>query len=92
MGTVYRSPRSGMGELWLRPAREPTSGTEASAADPAQAAALDPAQTPTQAEHDYATLYGNGFAGQDYDPVADPTLPAPVVAPQSYDPWEKYNR
>ncbi|MBX3712336.1 MAG: VacJ family lipoprotein [Lysobacter sp.] len=65
---------------------------DASAADPAQAAALDPAQTPTQAEHDFATLYGNGFAGQDYDPVADPTLPAPVVAPQSYDPWEKYNR
>jgi phospholipid-binding lipoprotein MlaA len=62
--------------------------TDAPAADPAS----DPAQAPTQAEHDFAALYGDGFASQEYDPVADPTLPAPVVAPQSYDPWEKYNR
>jgi phospholipid-binding lipoprotein MlaA len=64
--------------------------SDGSVADPA----LDPAQAqaPTQAEHDFAAIYGNGFASQDYDPVADPTLPAPVVAPQSYDPWEKYNR
>jgi phospholipid-binding lipoprotein MlaA len=65
-------------------------GTDADA--PAADPALDPAQAPTQAEHDFAAIYGNGFASQDYDPVADPTLPAPVVAPQSYDPWERYNR
>ncbi len=45
---------------------------------------------PTQAELDYAILYGNG---QDpYDPVADSTLPAPAELPSSYDPWEKMNR
>lgn len=46
-----------------------------------------PAQ-PTQEELDYQALYGN----QAYDPVADPTLPAPVEMPTSYDPWEKLNR
>ncbi|MBO9883838.1 VacJ family lipoprotein [Xanthomonas sp. D-109] len=44
--------------------------------------------TPTSAEDDYAALYG----GDPYNPVADPTLPAGVPAPQSYDPWEKFNR
>lgn len=43
---------------------------------------------PTQAELDYQALYGN----QSYDPVADPTLPAPVELPSGYDPWEKLNR
>lgn len=65
---------------------------DAPATDPAPEPAADDALAPTQAEQDFAAIYGNGFAGQDYDPVADPTLPAPVVAPQSYDPWEKYNR
>jgi len=56
---------------------------------PADAASTTPAGTaPTQAELDYAALYGD----QDYDPVADPTLPPPVQLPASYDPWEKYNR
>lgn len=27
-----------------------------------------------------------------YDPVADPTLPAPAELPTIYDPWERYNR
>jgi phospholipid-binding lipoprotein MlaA len=43
---------------------------------------------PTQAELDYAALYG----GDAYDPVADPTLPAPARLPVSYDPWEPFNR
>lgn len=46
------------------------------------------AAAPTQEELDYQALYG----GQVYDPVADPTLPAPVEMPDSYDPWEKLNR
>src|SRR5690606_40817950 len=43
---------------------------------------------PTQAELDYAAIYG----GQGYNPVADPTLPAPAELPASYDPWEPFNR
>src|SRR5690606_37303152 len=43
---------------------------------------------PTQAEVDYAAIYG----GQVYNPVADPTLPAPAELPASYDPWEPLNR
>jgi phospholipid-binding lipoprotein MlaA len=46
------------------------------------------APPPTQAELDYAALYG----GEVYDPVADPTLPAPAQLPVSYDPWEPFNR
>jgi phospholipid-binding lipoprotein MlaA len=49
------------------------------------------AAAPTDAERDYATIYG----GQDpdtYDPVADPTLPPPATGPASFDPWEKLNR
>jgi len=45
---------------------------------------------PTDAERDFNALYGNGQ--QDYDPVADPTLPTAVEMPGAYDPWEKYNR
>ncbi|HUH89406.1 MAG TPA: MlaA family lipoprotein [Lysobacter sp.] len=43
---------------------------------------------PTQAEADFDALYG----GQTYNPVADPTLPAPAQMPGVYDPWERYNR
>jgi len=43
---------------------------------------------PTEAEGDFASIYGESV----YDPVADPTLPAPAEMPQSYDPWEKFNR
>ncbi len=46
------------------------------------------ATTPTQAELDYAAIYGP----TPYDPVADPTLPAPAQLPASYDPWEGWNR
>lgn len=50
------------------------------------------AQAPTAAEQDFAAIYGNGELPQEYDPVADPTLPAPVTQPASYDPLEKLNR
>ena len=58
-------------------------------ADSTEADFTDPSQAdPTQAELDFAAIYG----GQPYDPVADPTLPAPVQLPESYDPWEPLNR
>ncbi len=68
--------------------------TDATSADAtADASAADPEQAPTDAEQDFAAIYGETALGQEgYDPIADPTLPTPVVAPQSYDPWEKYNR
>ncbi|RPE80167.1 phospholipid-binding lipoprotein MlaA [Vulcaniibacterium tengchongense] len=52
---------------------------------PGAAAAQDPR---TEAERDFDALYGrNG-----YNPVADPSLPAPAAVPAAYDPWEGYNR
>jgi phospholipid-binding lipoprotein MlaA len=53
----------------------------------APAPATDVATT-SEGEDDFAAIYGQGA----YDPVADPTLPAPAQAPTSYDPWEKFNR
>ena len=41
----------------------------------------------TPAEDDYSAIYGD-----EYNPVADPTLPPGVEMPVSYDPWEKFNR
>ena len=41
----------------------------------------------TAAEDDYSAIYGD-----EYNPVADPTLPPGVEMPVSYDPWEKFNR
>lgn len=41
----------------------------------------------TQAEQDYDAIYASP-----YNPVYDPTLPAAAQQPQSYDPWEKFNR
>jgi len=62
--------------------------------DAATTATLPPADaaanTRTQAEEDYNALYGPP-AGE-YDPIADPTLPAPAEMPAVYDPWEKLNR
>ncbi|MEP6908463.1 MAG: VacJ family lipoprotein [Pseudoxanthomonas sp.] len=43
--------------------------------------------TETTAEDDYSAIYGD-----EYNPVADPTLPPCVQMPVSYDPWEKFNR
>ena len=42
----------------------------------------------TQAELDYAAIYGTS----PYDPVADPSLPAPAQIPAIDDPWETWNR
>jgi phospholipid-binding lipoprotein MlaA len=42
----------------------------------------------TAAEDDFAAIYGH----DEYNPVADPTLPPGVQMPVSYDPWEKLNR
>jgi phospholipid-binding lipoprotein MlaA len=64
----------------------PASTEDATAQAPASGDAA--AQQPTQAELDYAALYGT----QDYNPIADPTLPAPAELPASYDPWEGLNR
>nr|WP_238345912.1 VacJ family lipoprotein [Luteimonas saliphila] len=65
----------------------PPPGEAMPAADAANAVA--PAgEPPTQAEYDYAAIYGP----TPYDPVADPTLPAPAQLPASYDPWENWNR
>ncbi|MEI2432279.1 VacJ family lipoprotein [Lysobacter yananisis] len=64
---------------------DPTAATPPPA-EPA-AAADDPR---TQAERDFDALYGNPQG--EYNPVADPTLPAPANVPGGYDPWEKYNR
>ncbi|WP_460763163.1 MlaA family lipoprotein [Lysobacter fragariae] len=48
-----------------------------------------PASTaPTDAERDFADIYGT----QGYNPVADSTLPEPATMPGTFDPWEKYNR
>lgn len=47
------------------------------------------ASQPTQAELDYAAIYGGEVY---YDPIADPTLPDPATLPASYDPWEPFNR
>ena len=54
----------------------------------ADAASDGSGNAPTQAELDFAAIYGQA----PYDPVADPTLPAPAQLPSSYDPWEKWNR
>lgn len=55
--------------------------------DSTEALAANGTLPPTQAELDYAALYG-----EPYDPVADPTLPTPAQFPVSYDPWEPFNR
>src|SRR5690606_34269174 len=60
-------------------------GAPADGSDGAAAAGADP----TQAELDFAAIYGGGV----YDPVADPTLPEPAqVGTPGHDPWENWNR
>ncbi|WP_407353474.1 VacJ family lipoprotein [Luteimonas sp. R10] len=60
---------------------------EGAAAEAAAPPAASP-RAPTQAELDYAAIYGEEV----YDPIADPTLPDPAQMPASYDPWEPFNR
>lgn len=66
----------------------PAPATAEGAPAPATAAGDAPASPPAGTEADYAAIYGQSG----YDPVADPTLPAPVESPASYDPWEPFNR
>ncbi|HEY4530047.1 MAG TPA: VacJ family lipoprotein [Luteimonas sp.] len=55
----------------------------------AAAASDDPAVAATQAELDYAAIYG----GNVYDPIADATLPEPAaIGTPGHDPWENWNR
>lgn len=76
-------------------ARETTDDANAAASDSEDVAAPDAERDGdatredprTQAERDFDALYG-----APYDPVADPTLPAPAALPSSYDPWEPFNR
>ena len=70
-----------------QPEVTPATAPSAGSVRPVTANSADPR---TQAEQDYDALYGNG--SQDYNPVADPTLPPPVELPASYDPWEPLNR
>ena len=74
-----------------------TGDANAMALDPAVAGEAPPTtdaardgsgDAPTQAELDFAAIYGQA----PYDPIADPTLPAPAQLPSSYDPWETWNR
>lgn len=60
--------------------------TDAGATTPTSAATSTGAET--AAEDDFAVIYGH----DEYNPVADPTLPPGVELPKSYDPWEKLNR
>ena len=57
---------------------------------PAQASSVVPpveADAETAAESDYDAIYG-----ADATSAVDPTLPTPAELPQSYDPWEPFNR
>jgi phospholipid-binding lipoprotein MlaA len=45
------------------------------------------ADAPTSAEQDFDAIYGTEYAQ-----YGDPNLPTPAEMPQSYDPWEPFNR
>jgi phospholipid-binding lipoprotein MlaA len=66
----------------------PAPVTPPSAPLPAPPPAAATEEEPTQAEKDYEAIYGT----EEYNPVADTTLPQPAQLPVSYDPWEKLNR
>ncbi len=76
-------------------ARNDAGADDGSVTEPAGAANADATTQDdprTQAEIDFAAIYGDSSYNQTYNPVADPTLPAPAVMADSYDPWEPYNR
>ncbi|HET7656353.1 MAG TPA: MlaA family lipoprotein [Luteimonas sp.] len=72
----------------VAPVADAQHAEDAAVGDDAGDANASAASEPTQAEYDYAAIYG----GQVYDPVADPTLPPPAELPEAYDPWEPLNR
>lgn len=62
--------------------REPQEAQQSQETVPApEAAPIDDPRT--EAERDFDAIY---------NPVADPTLPAPAQTAEPYDPWERYNR
>lgn len=69
-------------------AAETAPAAMASEALPATPPITLPGAAETPAEEDFAAIYGE----DEYNPVADPTLPPGVQMPVSYDPWEKLNR
>lgn len=73
------------------PSENPPVAPDSPATPVATQEASTPTGTPTQAEQDSAAIYGSQQQAP-YDPVADSTLPAPVEQPQSFDPWERWNR
>lgn len=83
--SVPASPGAGDTGAAAPDALPPSGATDAAAPDVAM---QGDASVPTQAELDYAAIYGQA----PYDPVADPTLPEPAQLPVSYDPWEGWNR
>lgn len=77
----------------VQPAQPDPNAPAAEAVLPPATAAVEPSAADdqrTEAERDFDALYGT--PAQEYDPVADPTLPAPASVPGAFDPWEKYNR
>lgn len=68
-----------------------TTESVAPATAPIPAESNDANDPRTEAERDFAALYTTG-GDQDYDPVADPTLPSPARIGAAYDPWERLNR
>ncbi len=64
----------------------PVAGVDEASSAPPAAATAQAGETP--AEEDFSAIYGH----DEYNPVADPTLPPGVQMPVSYDPWEKLNR
>ena len=70
-----------------QPAPAIETGLVASAAPSSAPVTDSPIGEQTAAEDDYSAIYGD-----EYNPVADSTLPPGVQMPVSYDPWEKFNR
>ena len=67
---------------------EATPVADADQTSPTTTPTAVPAGAETSAEDDFTAIYGQ----DEYNAVADPTLPPGVEMPKSYDPWEKLNR
>jgi phospholipid-binding lipoprotein MlaA len=79
------------GAITAAEAVEQAAATVDAPTDAASADAVGDTAGIEPAELDFATLYGTE-PPEPYDPIADATLPPPAVMPQSYDPWETFNR
>jgi phospholipid-binding lipoprotein MlaA len=92
---VVEAPADSAADSAAEPAPSTAADDTVAPQQPPAGEAVVPAETPpadprTAAEQDYDALYG--ASTQDYNAVADPTLPPPVELPSSYDPWEPLNR